>query len=363
MLFSCGPYFGEVDYKIGLEDRKALDSLTQQTIVLDKAIFLISLDTELGWGSFDRRGVEKYGSYYAEARNAISTLLGLFEQHSIKATWAMVGHLFLTSCSRNGPDNHNHVLQPQYHWHPDGWLSHDPFSNVEEAPFFYGPDIVDRIRASSIPHEIGSHTFTHAILGDPECSREVAYSQLLACKRLASAKGFDHVSVVFPRNSVGHLDALHELGFTSFRGIERNWYQAIGSKGTLRRMCHFVDRWVAIQPPAYEELSYYRTQNGTNRLFELPASMFYVPYQGIWRLVSPSRRVRQALRGIRCAVERKALFHLWFHPFNMATSPHLLDGLNQVLEAVRQEIDAGNLTNLTMGETAEYANSRADAME
>ncbi len=263
-----------------------------------------------------------------------------------------MGHLFLESCSRTGPNNHNHVLQPKYSWYPSGWLSHDPFSGVDTAPFFYAPDIVDEVLSASPCHEIASHTFTHAILGDPECGKDVAYSQLKECKRLAAERGIDQVSLVFPRNSTGHFEVLCELGFTCFRGVERNWYRSIGSNGTVRRLCHFMDRLAAMTPPCYREITCFKCPGTAAWLVELPASMFYVPSNGIWNLLSVSRRVLQAKRGIEAAVKKKALFHLWFHPFNLATSPRLIDGLEEILAFAADYTDSGELTNMTMAEAA-----------
>ena len=333
-----------------------MTALIRHTATIDKAVFVLSADTELGWGSFDRGGLRRNRDYYLQERDIVRKLLGLLDSREIKGTWAIVGHLFLGSCSRNGPDNHNHVLQPAYSWHPDGWLSHDPFSDAGEAPLFYAPDIVDSIIASPQAHEIASHSFTHAILGDPECSREVAYSQLRECKRLAENLGIEMVSMVFPRNSVGHLDVLSELGFCSFRGQELSWYRTIGSKGRIRKLCHYLDRLIAVTPPCYRVLDCYRLGTQGEWLFNLPASMFYAPFGGLWNLVGLSRRVLQAKKGIMEAVRKKALFHLWFHPFNLATSPLLLEGLDEVLGFVARQVKAGNIDSLTMGETARHMN-------
>jgi peptidoglycan/xylan/chitin deacetylase (PgdA/CDA1 family) len=332
----------------------------QRSVTLDRAVFVISLDTELAWGSFDRNGLQNYGRLYAQVRTIVSDLLAMFERHDIKATWAIVGHLFLESCSREGTDNHNHVLQPKYHWYPHGWLSHDPFSHVGSQPFFYAPDVVDRIRHAQPQHEIASHTFTHVILGDPECSGEVAYSQLLECQRLAKNKGKELVSIVFPRNSVGHLEVLCRLGFVSYRGPEENWYTAAGAFPRLARLCRYADKLLAATPPCYKQLRCYREDASQPWLFNLPASMFYPPFGGFWNLVGIGRRVAQARKGIREAVARKSLFHLWFHPFNLATSPALLDGLDDVLGVVGKEMKAGNMESLTMAETARHLTSLMD---
>ena len=332
--------------------------LESHRVRLDKAVFVISLDTELAWGSFDRNGLRAYGRYYSQVRTIVDQLLGLFERYEIKATWAIVGHLFLRRCSRNGEANHNHVLQPSYSWYPQGWLSQDPYSSVETDPFFYAPDVIDKIVVSRQDHEIASHTFTHAILGDPECSRKVAYSQLQECRKLARDKGIDLVSVVFPRNSIGHLDVLCELGFVSFRGVEQNWYSALNSASTASKSCRYLDKLMAFTPPCYKEFTCYRMTTAQPCLVDVPASMFYPPYGGLWNLVGLSRRVSQARKGIVEAVRKRALFHLWFHPFNLASSPLLLEGLEEVLASVSKEVKAGNIESLTMAETALHLASR-----
>ena len=338
-----------------------MSSLIRRSVTLDRAVFIISLDTELGWGSFDRNGIQNYGRYYAQVRTIVDDLLAMFQRHDIKATWAIVGHLFLEACSREGKGNHNHVLQPNYHWHPQGGSAQTLFPTAQEAPFFYAPDVVERVLAAHPRgQEIASHTFTHVILGDPECTQEVARSQLQECQRLAANKGRDLFSLVFPRNSVGHLDVLCRLGFVSYRGPEENWYDRANSSPKLAKLCRYVDKLLAVTPPCYKELWCCREDQSQPWLFNLPASMFYPPFGGLWNLVGIGRRVSQAKKGIREAIARKSLFHLWFHPFNLATSPLLLEGLDEVLGTVSAEMKAGNMASLTMAETALHVSALMD---
>ncbi len=320
----------------------------------DSAIFIVSIDTELAWGSFDKGGLRNFRGNYVREREIVGRLLNLLEHYGVSATWAVVGHLFLDGCSKEGPNNHNHVLQPEYSWYPQGWLSHDPFSTAESAPFFYAPDIVNSILKSPQTNEIASHTFTHAILGDPECTSEVANSQLAECCSVAERKGLELLSLVFPRNSVGHLDALCEQGFISFRGVERNWYHGLGLSRRLNRVCHFIDRFLAICPPVYDEVDCYSCESRGRWLVDLPASMFYVPFGGFWSMVSISRRVRQARKGLAEAVRKKAVFHLWFHPVNLTTSPLLLEGLEEIFFHVNDQMKQGNLASMTMGQAASH---------
>ncbi len=302
-------------------------------------MFLFSLDTELAWGGFDKGGVERYGDLYAGVRQGVDNLLALFQKYQIHATWAVVGHLFLESCSREGADNHNHVLQPEYRWYPDGWLSHDPFTDLERDPYFYAPDIVEKIRACAVEQEIASHTFTHAILGDPECTSEVARSQIEAGIQVA---GCDVRSLVFPRNSIGHLDVAAACGIRAFRGNGNFWY---GKRGPLARAGHFVDQLLAIRPPVYDTIK----AVGEPRLYDFPASMFFPPRGGMRRGVPLAARVRKARRGIEAAIEKCAMFHMWCHPFNLSGSGELMDALEDILSTVADEAKQGRIQSASMG--------------
>ena len=66
-------------------------------------------------------------------------------------------------------------------------------------------------------------------------------------------------------------------------------------------------------------------------------------------------RVRKATRALTQAANTNSTFHLWFHPFNIATDPNgLLDGLESIFKEVVKLRDKGLLTNPTMGEFTEY---------
>lgn len=337
-----------------------MNELIQKRVVLDKALFTLSIDTELAWGTFDDNGLELYRHHYSKIREVITRLLELLNTYGIPATWAVVGHLFLRSCSRTGPDNHSHVLQPTYSWYPQGWLSHDPFSNVDEDPFFYAPDIIDRIVTDPLEHDIGCHSFSHAILGDPECTREVAYSQLQECRRLAEAQGIDMVSLVFPRDSIGHVDVVCQLGFSSFRGVQRTWHRTLDPLSKAARLGHFFDKMLAVTPPCYKEFSAYGCGQNSHHLIDIPSSMFYPSFEGMWRAVGLSRRILQARKGIEEAIRRRAMFHLWFHPVNLASSPLLFDGLENIFEFLATNVQAGNIEPLTMAQTASYLNDKME---
>lgn len=60
-----------------------------------KGTFVLSLDTELAWGTFDLGGAKRYRRHFEVTRERIEKLLNILEQYNISATWAFVGHLLL----------------------------------------------------------------------------------------------------------------------------------------------------------------------------------------------------------------------------------------------------------------------------
>src|SRR2546426_1072920 len=49
------------------------------------------------------------------------------------------------------------------------WYMHDPCTNYHEDPLWYAPDLIAQILESRVPHEIGTHSFSH-IDFSPACS-------------------------------------------------------------------------------------------------------------------------------------------------------------------------------------------------
>ena len=62
---------------------------------------ILSFDTELIWGSFDTKTPEEFGRLYPDVRGTIDRLLSLLDRYEVSATWAVLGHVFLSACSRD----------------------------------------------------------------------------------------------------------------------------------------------------------------------------------------------------------------------------------------------------------------------
>jgi hypothetical protein len=187
--------------------------------------------------------------------------------------------------------------------------------------------LVEKILACPVSQEIGCHSFSHPIFAEPGCSRQTAETELAECLRLAREFGVEMRSFAFPRNRVGHLDVLREQGFSCYRGPEPTWYESDRGPKALRRFGHLVDVLTARRPPVV------LPEEGLPGLWNLPGSMIYFPMHGLRRHVPLSVRVARARKGLDAAAESRLVFHLWFHPTNLADEiDKMFSGLRQIFE-------------------------------
>ena len=322
-------------------------------MTLPPGTFTLSLDFELIWGTLDTRGPDGFREACLIERDVVvERLLKLLDEFSVSATWCVLGHLFLSSCERVNGKPHSEIVRPHHAWAAGDWFANDPCTDEHTDPLFYGRELVDRIRACPTRQEIGSHTFSHPILGDAGCSREAAASDLDACVRLAEAAGVELRSFAFPRNRVGHLDVLHEHGFTAFRGPERHWHARPRVPPRVARLGHLADVLLARRPPVVE------ARETLPGLWNVSGSMIYFPAHGARRFIPISRRVRRAVKGLDRAATEGRIFHLWFHPTNLADETDaMFDGLRAILQRADRLRDDGRLRVGSMSEVVSGATS------
>ncbi len=312
--------------------------------------FVFSLDTEMAWGQLHRGSYAGHEADFARTREVIAKLVELFEQYEIRGTWATVGHLFLESCTKKDGLAHPEIIRPKYSWFGNDWLHRDPCSNVKDAPWWYGPDVIETIKSCKVRQEIGCHNFSHVIVGDPGCSAETFESELIASREAAKRHGVDMKSFVFPRNAIGHLNVLSRNGFTSYRGVAPAWFESL--PGPLVRFGRLADTFLPIGTPITQP-----EFDGT--LTDIKASYFYRHRNGWAKMVPVSVQVTKAVRSIRRAAREGAIFHMWTHPFNVASSPaRLLGGLERIFQEVSRLRDSGLLISRTMTEVVELEGAR-----
>lgn len=309
--------------------------------MLKKGIFTISIDTELAWGTFDHGGHIRYKEAYSKYRVIVRRLLDLFNAYAISATWAVVGHLFLENCSREKGVSHARIIRPAYSWFRNDWFAYDPVSDISADNFWYGKDIVEMIKESSVPQEIACHSFSHIIFSDPECTIEAAESDISECVRLAREAGIDMDSFVFPRNGIGFVDILEKYGFKAYRSASDAY-----KKKFLARARGLLEDILAITP-ALED-----TRKDRN-LTVIPASMLFRYSYGLSRLIPRGARAARARKGLNKAAKSNKLFHLWLHPMNFGWNTRkMFNEFEKILEYAARLRDTGRIAIMPLREIA-----------
>lgn len=270
---------------------------------MKRAVFTLSLDFELAWGTLDRGRDGFYRPLCrAEREQAITRLLDLLAKHGIPATWAIVGALF-----EDGADD-----------------------------LLHAPDLIEEIQRCPVPQEIGSHTFTHPVM--TMVTREQAHRQFALAVESAAKAGVRPRTIIFPRNQIAHLDLAREYGFTCYRTPEPRWYCGAGERDPLSRLGHLADVLAATTPRSVEPVL---DEFG---MMAIPGSMLYTPSFGIRRHIPAALRVTRARRGLQEAIRNRNVFHLWFHPTDIVVNMNeMLAGLDQILHLVATYRDAGEL--------------------
>lgn len=316
--------------------------------MLDRGVFVLSLDFELLWGTMDLSGPDGFRSRCEiERRDVLDRLLQLFVRFDIRATWLVVGHLFLDRCAAGMDGKHPEIVRPRHAWCRNDWFAHDPGGAEADAPLFLGRSLVEKIRRCPVPQEIGSHSFSHVIFGDRGCSVETAQSELAASVNAARDLGLELESFSFPRNQVGHRQLLAAFGFRCYRGPEPLWYHRTGVPAIIRRFAHLWDVVAITTPPVV------LPRPTTDGVVDIPGSMVFFPAHGLRRALPMAWRVRRALRGLDAAVRQRRVFHLWMHPTNMADNlPGMFRGLEMILARAAALRAEGRLDVMPMGALA-----------
>jgi len=312
----------------------------------DAGALVVSLDLELLWGYHDVGISETVRAQSSGARQAIRRLLDTFEAYEIPATWAMVGHLFLDRAERDDAGRpHPAHPRPRYPWVTGDWFDALPAGDASACPDWYGPDLVEMIRTAKPAQEIGCHTFSHVVMGDPGCDGAVARAELDQCLALARRSGVEMKTIIFPRNKVGHLGIVRDAGFEVYRG--RDVHPFPRAPRQFEDGANVVARLLSI-PPA--PVLPHRTPEG---LINLPGSMFYMPATEWQRYVPMAVRTVVVKRGLRAAARQRAIFHLRLHPEALVFgADRLFEGLADIFEEAHRLKKQGRLQLLTVYDAA-----------
>lgn len=304
-----------------------------KNISSDRPVFMVSIDTELIWGYAlypESKTAKIILSDESNGRESIDNLLAIFEKYSIPATWAIVGHLFLEQCGQEGCMANKNLAELK----GKGYIF-DPCTDIDNAPLYYGRDIILKILSNKVKHEIGYHSFSHIPFS--KCSREVAEAEIAEGVKLAKSFGITLTSFVFPEGKIGHIDILKKYGFRVYRGLIAN--RRSSSRNLIVRAVNYAINEVVTNPVEP------RWMNG---IWELPSSMFFYDSS------LPFTLLPRAKRGIERAIRERRIFHVWLHPHNLLIDRGLSDKLEELIAYVASKRYSGELDVFTMGGFASY---------
>lgn len=271
---------------------------------------VISLDFEMFWGVSDSRTVEGYQRNVAGVWDAIPSMLALFENYGVRATWATVGMLMCR--------DHAHwrevrpAVMPGYE--RKGCSNYEMGELARQHPrLFFGRPLVERILQTP-GQELATHTYSHFYCDEPGATVDQFRADLECAKLLGEELGVKFRSLVFPRNQVSadFVGGAKQAGLEVWRGNPRHPLYSNGHTtpfGIAGRAVRLADAWIPLSGSAVARA------HGAHGITNVPASMFLRPYSSALSVLEPLRLGRMK-RAMTSAARADGIFHLWWHPHN-----------------------------------------------
>lgn len=289
--------------------------------------FILSLDCEGKWGVADHLEPAHHATLTeARLRESYAAILALLARYDIAATFAFVG-CFALSKSALLALPHREMAARLPFTAPafadlhggtgDGWSGDWAVAMVGDR------------------HEIACHGITHTPMAMMDAD-QVRYELGL----LGPVAGQTYI---FPRNQVGHLDALAAAGITGYR--------LSAESSSLGRLASEFNPFTPPEP----DLPFASPQ-------PIPAGHFINWLSGARKLVPVELSRLRARRMLERAAATGRVVHFWSHPENMASAPATLAVLEAILQEVARLRDAGRIIVETQaGHVARLAGRRIAA--
>ncbi|HTX98897.1 MAG TPA: polysaccharide deacetylase family protein [Bacteroidota bacterium] len=310
---------GMVDYARTSRIKTYRDPVQHPSNVFGRGVVSFSLDFELAWAwQYSLRNDLDYVSIGLRERAQVPKIIDLLDAYQIPSTWATVGHLFLSSCTRDASGRAHPEIPPvppfrTENWKYGGgdWFRNDPCTDLRRGPAWYAPDLIEKILHAKVRHEIGCHGFSHIGLG-PYCPAEVVRAEVEACAAAMKPFGLVPTTLVFPGNSEGHYNEL--------------------IAGGIRIVRSFPDPSVRVSLPL-------RRPDG---LWAIPTSSA-LERGTAWTM---AERLSRLKRYVDIAAEKRLSAHFWYHP--SMDEAEIRDLLVPLLTYCAERRDRGDISVLTM---------------
>ena len=175
---------------------------------------------------------------------------------------------------------------------------------------------------SSVKHDIGAHGYYHRNFQTMTITE--ARHELNLIRDGMQKFGFIPKSFIFPRNSVNHLGLLEQFGYKCYRK----------NAGSVRKDDMYIEK--------------------TGKLYNVQPSLY------LYRTQSPYF-LRKILNS---AIDKKAPFHIWFHPWNFGMNDVLVKNyIKNVFAPFLSYAKSKEKDGLLSIETMLSATQKAEALE
>lgn len=304
---------------------------------MKEAVFTLSLDCEGLWGVADHLGASTQFIDQSSLSEVYSYINDVLSYHSIKATYA-----FTTLFTQDEVEilKYKDIIKA-YVDEQDEWYRHI-YNTLqrEDLNGWLGREFY--LQATKNGHEIAWHGFTHHPLGK-DTKESIVEFEVSESLQIFQKENLTVTSIVFPRNDVGHLQLLNNLGFEVYRkGIvdhsklqSNKYYRVLDELNILKSSQKFK-------------------QSKNNPMTSLPAGYFLNWPRGARRLVPSEITYKRWDHILKSALRKSAQAHMWFHPHNMITAPKMRDSFESIIKNVSTKIQNGEIINLTMDECKRY---------
>ncbi|MGB6084293.1 polysaccharide deacetylase family protein [Moheibacter sp.] len=290
--------------------------------------FVISLDFELHWGGAEVWDLITMKNYFLNARSSIPSILNLFKENNVRATWATVGFLFakdkkqlLQFSPELKPSYRNSKLSYYNYFHIVG-------ENEKNDPFHYGGSLIEKI-ISTNGQELGTHTFSHYYCNEEGQSVKEFEADLLAAQSISKENfGVNLKSLVFPRNQYNnlYLDVVRRLDIAVVRSNPDVWFWK-KSYGKVTSLLRAIDTLY----PISNSLTFNEAKIVKEEVVELPASRFFRPYSIREKLIQ-HLKIERIKSEMLYAAQSNRCYHLWWHPHNFGVYPQ--ENISQLKEII-----------------------------
>ena len=290
---------------------------------------------ELRWGVHDVYGlnIDGYRENLENVYHVIPSMLKMFSDRNLKATWATVGAIGLSSWEEyfdiapSPPEYKNKKLQINAQY-----ADIDP-----KGKLHFAPNLVKMISETK-GQELGSHSFSHLYFREEGVVVNDFIADSKTIKTLWEERyKVSPLSLVFPRNQVAFTSEFDNCGLKCWRGNEDIWYHETNTSITNNlsaKTFRFVD---SINP--------WRRRSVKVEGANIRSSMFIrfnLP-EPLWKL--HVLRLKNELH----TISSNNVFHIWWHPHNLGDNmPLRLHRLEIILDMVSEACQSNIVDSVCM---------------